>query len=142
MQIRVTGIVLKDNSILLVKQKIDDNRKWSLPGGRVESGETLSAALKRELLEETGLSVEIHHFLYLCEKPEDNLLHITFLCKNINGKIKLPTNEHDSNPISDVKFVKILKLQDYGFTERFQSIVENRFPKSGNYIGLKEEIGL
>ena len=35
MQIRVTVIVHKDNSILLVKQTIDDNKKWSLPGGKV-----------------------------------------------------------------------------------------------------------
>jgi len=142
MQVRVTGIVLKNDSILLVKQEIDENRKWSLPGGRVEPNETLHAALKRELFEETSLSVDIDRFLYLCEKPEANLLHITFLCKNINGKIKLTTNEHDSNPITDVRFVKVSNLQEYGFTERFQSIVENRFPNSGNYIGLKEEIGL
>jgi len=142
MQVRVTGIVLKNESILLVKQEVNKNRKWSLPGGRVEPNETLNVAIKRELFEETGLSVEIERFLYLCEKPKANLLHITFLCKNINGKIKLPTKEFDSNPITDVRFVKVSSIQKYGFSDKFQLIVEKGFPNSGNYIGLKEKIGL
>ncbi len=34
MQVRVTGILIEDEKILLVKQKVA-NRNWSLPGGRV-----------------------------------------------------------------------------------------------------------
>jgi ADP-ribose pyrophosphatase YjhB (NUDIX family) len=44
MQVRVTGILIEDEKVLLVKQRVA-NRNWSLPGGRVENGETLEEAM-------------------------------------------------------------------------------------------------
>lgn len=55
----VAAIVIQDGRVLLVKRDHDPDRgKWSVPGGLVEAGETLAAAVKRETLEETGLTVE------------------------------------------------------------------------------------
>lgn len=53
----VSSIVRRDDRLLLVEQQAPGNPEpsWMLPGGRVEIGETLVAALKRELAEETGL---------------------------------------------------------------------------------------
>ncbi|GAA3230731.1 NUDIX domain-containing protein [Actinocorallia longicatena] len=42
---------------------------WSIPGGRVEAGESDAAALVREVLEETGLAVEAGEFLGRVEIP-------------------------------------------------------------------------
>lgn len=53
LQVRVTGILVEDGKILLVKQNVTSDRKWSLPGGRVEEGETLEDAIAREIEEET-----------------------------------------------------------------------------------------
>ncbi|AIE80308.1 Nudix hydrolase family protein [Bacillus cereus] len=80
MQVRVTGILIEDEKVLLVKQRVA-NRNWSLPGGRVENGETLEEAVIREMREETGLEVNIQKLLYVCDKPDasPSLLHITFL---------------------------------------------------------------
>lgn len=46
--------------VLLVKRGREPARgKWSVPGGRVEAGETVREACRREVLEETGLEVEL-----------------------------------------------------------------------------------
>ena len=143
-QIRVTGILLRDNEILLVKQKVSESRNWSLPGGRVETGETLEQALIRELKEETGLTVQVGRLLYVCDKPDASppILHITFSLHHTGGQIALPTNEFDQNPISDVRFVPISDLAQYGFSETFMGILRHGFPNAGGYMGLKSSIGL
>ena len=142
--VRVTGILIENNEILLVKQKINDKRNWSLPGGRLERGENLGQGLLREMKEETGLDVEIIRMLYLCDvkASQNTILHITFLVRKIGGEIMLPSNEFDENKIFDVKFVPVSELTGYGFSEKFVEIINNGFPNAGNYVGDKENIGL
>ena len=143
-QIRLTGLLIEDNQILIVKQRVSTTRSWSLPGGRLENGETIEEGIKREMWEETGLNTRILKLLYLCDKPDATppLIHITFLLERVGGQIKLPTNEFDRNPISDVKMIYIDDLPNYGFSEKFKDIVKNGFPNSGDYRGLKVSIGL
>ena len=58
----VGGIVFDDQGRLLLIRRANDPGKglWSLPGGRVEPGETDFEAVIRELREETGLDVKPH----------------------------------------------------------------------------------
>ena len=56
-----------------------DNNRWAMPGGYMEPGESLSEACKREVLEETGLLVEIQRLIgvytspnFLLEYPDGN----------------------------------------------------------------------
>ena len=142
--IRVTGVLIEEDKILLVKQKVNDKRNWSLPGGKAERGETLEQALIREMKEETGLDVEINKLLYICDvaATDNALLHISFLLNRISGQIDLPSNEFESNPINDVRFVPINEILDYGFSHKFAELLNNGFPGSGNYVGDKKNIGL
>ena len=128
--IRVTGILIENNEILLVKQKLSDKRDWSLPGGKLERGETIQQGIFREMKEETGLDTEVDSLLYLCDVSSsgNSLLHISFLLRRVGGTISLPTNEFDENPINDVKFVSILNLVDYGFSNKFIDLIKNNFP--------------
>jgi len=143
-QIRVTGILIENDEILLVQQKVSDKRNWSLPGGRLEQGETLQQGLVREMKEETGLDVELVQMLYVCDVAASNhtVLHITFLLKRIGGEVALPTNEFDENPIHDVKFVPVSELEVYGFSERFIQVIREDFPNAGCYAGDKVNVGL
>jgi ADP-ribose pyrophosphatase YjhB (NUDIX family) len=56
----VGGIALRDGRLLLIKRgHAPSAGRWSLPGGRIEPGESERDALAREFLEETGLVVEV-----------------------------------------------------------------------------------
>jgi len=53
-------IVFRDKEVLLVKRNKDPNKgHWSIPGGRQMLGETAAEAAQRELLEETGVKVDL-----------------------------------------------------------------------------------
>lgn len=56
----VSAVVRRDDMVLLVQRaKAPYEGIWAFPGGAVEFGESLAAAAAREVLEETGLIVEI-----------------------------------------------------------------------------------
>ncbi len=75
----VGALIQQGSKLLLVKRgRPPGEGLWSLPGGKVESGEKLEAAVRREIAEECGLEVEVgrlvgwverrqsgHHFIIL-----------------------------------------------------------------------------
>ena len=66
------GAVIKDRDgrLLLIKRGHEPGAGlWSLPGGRIEPGETHQQAVAREVLEETGLSVDCRCLLGTAELP-------------------------------------------------------------------------
>ena len=59
-QLAVSGAIFRDGKVLLVRRAYSPGKGlYSLPGGRVEFGESLHTALHREVDEETGLRIEI-----------------------------------------------------------------------------------
>ena len=56
----VGAVIVHDGKVVLIRRKYEPLKgHWSLPGGMVEIGEALEAALAREMLEETGLVVDV-----------------------------------------------------------------------------------
>ena len=57
----VAGVIRRDGRLLITQRLPDDTLGgyWEFPGGKVERGEELSAALQRELQEEIGVETEI-----------------------------------------------------------------------------------
>jgi mutator protein MutT len=58
MRIIVTGgAIIRDNQGRILLQRRSDYGNWGLPGGAMEAGESVEETMKREVLEETGLTV-------------------------------------------------------------------------------------
>jgi ADP-ribose pyrophosphatase YjhB (NUDIX family) len=62
---RAAAVAIQDGYVLL--HRIDQNEYWTLPGGRVEFGETSSEALIREMGEELGQEIHVDRLLWIVE---------------------------------------------------------------------------
>jgi ADP-ribose pyrophosphatase YjhB (NUDIX family) len=138
----VTGVMVEEDRILLLRQAAGDGRAWSLPGGKVEDGETLAGALVREMREETGLDVEAGRLLYLCDHVPAGVVHATFEVRRVGGVLGDIAAGADTTPILGVELVPIAGLPGLGFSERFCELARAGFPGAGTYAGAKSAIGL
>ena len=88
----VTALIFNDNKILGVSRK-DDLTKMGLPGGKVEPGESLADAIKRETIEETGLEIVVIERIY--QRMDGEYECTTFLCSLVQSHTgdQFPTNE-------------------------------------------------
>ena len=99
--ITVDTVILKDllssARILLIKRKNDPfKNSWALPGGFLEETENLKEGAKRELLEETGVEVEVLNQLKtygdLNRDPRGRTISIAFVGK-LNKEVKIKAGD-------------------------------------------------
>jgi len=97
-RIRVAAVIPDDEGLVLVRHRKDGEVYDLLPGGGVERGETLEEALRREVLEETGLTCDVGHPLFINDSiaPDGSrhVVQITFLATRTGGEIDMdPADE-------------------------------------------------
>lgn len=83
------GIVIKDGKVLLIYRENKGRIYYTIPGGKVEENETLEQTVVREMLEETCITVEPVKLMESCEDTYSNKIQHIFLCKYIDGVVKL-----------------------------------------------------
>lgn len=71
-EVCVGAVVVDDSRLLMIRRGHGPAAgEWSVPGGRVEAGETLAEALVREVAEETGIEVVCESLLGWVERISD-----------------------------------------------------------------------
>jgi len=109
-----SAVVVADDAILLVQRGHDPDRgKWTVPGGHVEAGETLEQAAAREVLEETGLVVEVGAELWdlVIEGPGYAFEIHDFAASVLSGELRA------GDDADDVRWVPFSELYELDLTE-------------------------
>ena len=95
------GAVIKDGAgrLLLIKRGHEPGKGlWSIPGGRIEAGETDAAALVREVREETGLLVTPGRLIGSVRRPAgggDRVFDIGDYAASVDGGTLVPGDDAD-----------------------------------------------
>ncbi len=75
----VGAVIVEDDALLMIRRANDPGAgRWSLPGGRVDWGETLAHAVVREVLEETGVECVIGELLGWVERITEEFHYVIF----------------------------------------------------------------
>lgn len=93
--------------------------KWDIPGGIAKAGETLEETVKREVKEETSLTVQVKHVVFIYANRDQLPIRQTFqavyLCQYFGGEVQLDPSEHDIyewlgyHDIADINAIDFLR---------------------------------
>lgn len=91
----VGAVIVQEGRVLLVQRGTEPAKgRWSIPGGLIEVGEALSAAVVREVSEETGLDVEPVELIELIdrihrdgERVRYHYVIADYLCRVVGGTL-------------------------------------------------------
>jgi len=126
----VGAVVVRDGKILLVKRAFEPGAgKWSVPGGLVELGETLSEACEREAEEETGIKVQVLELINVFDmidrdqdgRPRYHYVLVDFLAKPVGG------TERPSHEVTEMRWVARHETGDMDLTKTARKAIDELF---------------
>jgi ADP-ribose pyrophosphatase len=127
-EIAVGAVVIRDEKVLLVKRRKPPGKGlWSIPGGRVELGETLKEAAEREVKEEAGVIIRAKDPVYtfdLIDRDKQGYIRfhyviVDLLADYVSGKV---------NPSSDAceaRWVTPRELEDLPVSRITREFLKN-----------------
>jgi ADP-ribose pyrophosphatase YjhB (NUDIX family) len=118
-RIRPCALIFRGESILLVEYNDENGPYYNLPGGGLEYHETIKEAVKRELLEEASVEIEVGPIAYVYEyQPHKDrgayggkrtVINIIFDCDIREGAEPVMPMDHDHNQ-TGVKWINLEEL--------------------------------
>jgi mutator protein MutT len=128
--IGVGALIFRRGRILMAQRgKQPLQGYWSLPGGALEIGESLDAAIRREVREETGLDVKPVKVFEIFERiirdthdaPEYHYVLIDYICRVTGGVLRA------GDDVCRVEWVRESDLAELEITEGTLAVIERAF---------------
>lgn len=128
--VAAASAIVTDKEGRIVMHKRADNQLWSLVGGAMEYGESISETIRREVKEETGLEIQVCKVIGIYTDPNHVIEYsngevrqqfsICFHCKIMSGEIKVSNESLDVRLFSkeELKSVNMhqtqrIRIEDY-----------------------------
>ena len=117
----VTAALIQDDCKILIAQRGKSKRfgsQWEFPGGKLESGETPEACLRREIREELNLEIQVEeHFCTVRQRyPDFDIELQAYWCSIVGGELEL--EEHEQ-----VRWVTVQEMNQYDFVKADRSVI-------------------
>jgi 8-oxo-dGTP diphosphatase len=117
-------VVISQDRVLLGRRAKDPNRgKWVLPGGGVRPFESIADAGRREILEETGLEIEVDDIIAVREiinAPDEHRLIVFSAGRPIAGRIRAASD------LEDVRFCSQDELPELDLSDVVLSVLDQQ----------------
>jgi 8-oxo-dGTP diphosphatase len=123
----VGAVVLDDERrvLLVLRGGIPMQGEWSLPGGVLETGETIVEGMKREIFEETGLRVEPVKFAGVYDRilrdaqgrAQYHYVLVDHVCKVVGGEMRA------GDDVREVRWVREPELESYKLAEMTERVI-------------------
>lgn len=129
--IACAGIVINENDeILMVKTH---NAGWVFPGGQVEVGENVISAVKREIMEEAGVDIEVGEVFCISSNTRKNpgyngvkeiptKIMLDFICRAKSGTPRPSDENSESAYVAREKVLELMQTPVY--RERYKAFLE------------------
>jgi mutator protein MutT len=129
----VGAVVVHEGRVLLIRRGKEPLRgRWVVPGGTVELGETLEAAVVREVREETGIEVRPREIVTVFDRIQrdgDAVRHhfviVDYLCDFVAGTLRAGSDAEDA------AFVAPADIGEYALPEKALEVVLDGFRRFG-----------
>ncbi len=137
--IGVAAVVFNDNNavLLICRNKRPACGQWSIPGGRLEPGESIISACRREVKEETGLDVNVQNILAVVERRVESFHYviIDFMASLLPTSPIVPIAQTD---VSDARWVYVNELGELDLVDGLLEIVMRAYEyyKRDQIVGL------
>jgi 8-oxo-dGTP diphosphatase len=130
-KLTVDAVVITSDGVVLIRRMNPPFQgMWALPGGFVEVGETTENACRREVLEETGLEVEIKRLLGVYSDPErdprGHTVSAVYVAVPVGGELRADTDASEVKVFPDPSGIELgfdhgKILKDAGLINRVDS---------------------
>ena len=134
----VAVIIDEQERVLLTRRSIPPFKNmWVMPGGKIDLGEPIMTALKREVDEEVGLEVEVGSLIDVFEHvtPGEENCHYIILfyrCRPVHYDLV-----HNPDEVAEVTWVPRMELPQYQMPEGTRTILGKLFPE---FATLSEQL--